>query len=325
MAELASTRLRMSDIAKRMNPDGSAASIAEVLENATPILGDAPMVEANGLNAHRSTRRAALPSVGWRRLNSGTIATKSVTDQVQDATALLEAWGEIDEKVAALNGNTAEWRMQEATAFLQAMAQEFEATFFYGNSGTDDKEFDGVATRYNTAGAQVLDAGSADTDNTSIYLIGWGVNTAHLIYPKGSTAGIQHVDHGKQVIESVNGVAGAKMSGYVDQYTLEVGFHVKDPRFIVRIGSIELSALAGSTPADLTRLLTKAVWRIPNLAMCSPVIYMNRSAGQYLDIQRQDKLESNFTYEVIDGKWTPKFRSIPIHIADEISDSETAV
>jgi hypothetical protein len=325
MAELASTRLRMSDIAKRLNPDGSAASIAEVLENATPILGDAPMVEANGLNAHRSTRRAALPSVGWRRMNAGTVSTKSVTDQVQDATALLEAWGEIDEAVAKLNGNTAEWRMQEATAFLQAMAQEFEATFFYGNAGTDDREFDGVATRYATPGAQVLDAGSADTDNTSIYLIGWGVNSAHLIYPKGSVAGIQHVDHGKQVIESVNGVAGAKMSGYVDQYTLEVGFHVKDPRFIVRIGSIELSALAGGSPADLTRLMTKAYWRIPSMAMCNPVFYMNRSAGQYLDIQRQDRVDGNFTFDTVDGVWTPRFRGVPIHVADEILDTETAV
>lgn len=325
MAELASTRLRMSDIAKRLNPDGSAASIAEVLENSTPILADAPMVEANGLNAHRSTRRAALPSVGWRRLNAGTVSTKSVVDQVQDATALLEAWGEIDEAVAKMNGNTAEWRMQEAVAFLQAMAQEFEATFFYGNAGTDEKEFDGVATRYNTAGAQVLDAGSSDTDNTSIYLMGWGAQTCHLIYPKGSVAGIQHVDHGKQVIESVNGVAGAKMSGYIDQYTLEVGFHVKDPRFIVRIGSIDISALAGATPADLTVLMTKAMYRIPNINACKPVFYMNRSAMQYLDIQRQDRVEGNFTFETVDGKWTPSFRGIPIHLADEISDAETAV
>ena len=325
MAELASTRLRMSDIAKRINPDGSAAPIAEVLQNATPILGDAPMVEANGLNAHRSTRRAALPSVGWRRMNAGTVSTKSVTDQVQDVTALLEAWGEIDEAVAKLNGNTAEWRMQEAMAFLQAMAQEFEATFFYGNAGTDEREFDGVATRYNAAGAQVLDAGSSDSDNTSIYLIGWGVNTAHLIYPKGSTAGIQHVDHGKQVIESVNGVAGAKMSGYVDQYTLEVGFHVKDPRFIVRIGSIELSALAGASPADLTRLMVKSLWRIPAMAMCKPVFYMNRSVGQYLDIQRLEKDNLDLTYAKVDGEWEPRFRNVPIHIADEILDTETAV
>jgi hypothetical protein len=325
MAELASTRLTMLDIAKRTNPDGSAASIAEVLSNATPILGDAPMVATNGMNAHRSTRRATLPSVGWRRLNAGTTSTKSVVEQVQDATAILEAWGEVDEKVASLNGNTAEWRMQEASSFLMAMAQEFESTFFYGNAGTDEREFDGVATRYASAGAQVLDAGSADTDNTSIYLIGWGVNTAHLIYPKGSVAGIQHRDHGLQVIEDVNGVAGAKMSGYVDQYTLEAGFHVKDPRFIVRIGSIELSALAGATPADLIKLLTKAVWRIPNLAACKPVLYMNRSAGQYMDIQRQDRIDGNFTYESVDGVWTPKFRGIPIHIADEISDAETAV
>lgn len=325
MAELASTRLTMLDIAKRTNPDGSAASIAEVLSNATPILGDAPMVATNGMNAHRSTRRATLPSVGWRRLNAGTTSTKSVVEQVQDATAILEAWGEVDEKVASLNGNTAEWRMQEASAFLMAMAQEFESTFFYGNAGTDEREFDGVATRYAAAGAQVLDAGSADTDNTSIYLIGWGVNTAHLIYPKGSVAGIQHRDHGLQVIEDVNGVAGAKMSGYVDQYTLEAGFHVKDPRFIVRIGSIELSALAGGSPADLIRFLTKAVWRIPSLSACKPVLYMNRSAGQYMDLQRQDRVDGNFTYESVDGVWTPKFRGIPIHIADEISDAETAV
>ena len=44
------------------------------------------------------------------------------------------------------------------------------------------REFDGVATRYATPGAQVLDAGSSDTDNTSIFLIGWGVNTCYLIY-----------------------------------------------------------------------------------------------------------------------------------------------
>jgi len=215
--------------------------------------------------------------------------------------------------------------MQEASAFLMAMAQEFENTFFYGNAGTDEREFDGVATRYSAAGAQVLDAGSADTDNTSIYLMGWGVNTCHLIYPKGSVAGIQHRDHGLQVIEDVNGVAGAKMSGYVDQYTLEAGLHIKDPRYVVRIGSIELSALAGATPADLIKFMTKAVWRIPSLAACKPVFYMNRSAGQYLDLQRQDRMDGNFTYENIDGVWTPKFRGIPIHVADEISDAETAV
>ncbi len=325
MAENAATRLTMADIAKRTNPDGSAESIAEVLENSTVILQDAPMVQTNGMNAHRSTRRAALPSVGWRRLNSGTTSTKSVAEQVQDATAILEAWGEVDERVASINGNTAEWRMQEATAFLQAMAQEFESTFFYGNAGTDEREFDGVATRYSAAGAQVLDAGSADTDNTSIYLIGWGVNTAHLIYPKGSVAGTQQRDHGLQVIEDVNGVAGAKMSGYVDQYSLEVGFHVRAPRYIVRIGSIELSALAGGSPADLIKLLIKAKWRIPMLSACTPKLYMNRSVGQYLEIQRLDGQDGNLNGITVDGEWRPAFQGIPIRIADEILDTESAV
>lgn len=325
MAELSSTRPTISDVAKRLDPDGSIAAIAEVLENSTVILQDAPMVQGNLPTGHRSTRRAALPNVGWRRYNAGTTSTKSVTEQVQDATAILEAWGEVDEKVASLNGNTAEWRLSESVAFIQAMAQEFESTFFYGNAGTDEREFDGVATRYSTPGAQVLDAGSSDTDNTSIYLIGWGEQTCHLIYPKGSTAGIQHRDHGLQIIEDVNGVAGAKMSGFVDQYTLEVGFHVKDPRYIVRLGSIELSALAGSSPADLLTFMTKMTWRLPSMNNCRPVFYMNRSAGQYLDIQRQDRMAGSFEYREVDGVWTPFFRQIPIHIADEIVNDETAV
>lgn len=324
MAALSTQRPTIADVAKRLNPDGSIANIAEVLEQMNPVLRDAPMVQGNLPTGHRSTRRVSLGTASWRGFNEGVVPVKSTTEQVQDNTAILERWHVVDKKVADLNGNTAEFRLSELRAALQDMSQEFEDTFFYGSAGTNENEFDGIITRYNTVGQQVLDAGSSDTDNTSIVLVGWG-DAVHLIYPKGSTAGISHRDWGLVDEQNVNGVTGAQMAAYKDQVTLEVGLHVKDPRYVVRTGSIELSALSGVSPADLIEFMTKMYWRIPNLAACRPIFYMNRSIAQYLDIQRQERMNGSFRYEEVDGIWTPMFRSIPIHITDALANDETAV
>lgn len=324
MAALSTQRPTIADVAKRLNPDGSIANIAEVLEQMNPVLRDAPMVMGNLPTGHRSTRRVSLGTASWRGFNEGVTPVKSTTEQVQDNTAILERWHVVDKKVADLNGNTAEFRLTELRAALQDISQEFEDTFFYGSAGTNENEFDGLATRYGTVGQQVLDAGSSDTDNASIFLVGWG-DAVHLIYPKGSQAGIQHVDWGLVDEQNVNGVSGAQMAAYKDQVSLEVGLHVKDPRYVVRTGSIELSALSGVSPAALIEFMTKMYWRIPNLAACRPVFYMNRSIAQYLDIQRQERMDGSFRYEEIDGIWTPMFRSIPIHITDALANDETAV
>ena len=324
MPALSVQRPTIADVAKRLNPDGSIARIAEVLEQLNPVLKDAPIVEGNLPTGHRSTRRTSLGTATWRGFNQGVTPVKSTTEQVQDNTAMLERWHQVDKKVADLNGNTADFRLSELTAALQDISQEFEDTFFYGNAGTNENEFDGLATRYASVGQQVLDAGSSDTDNASIFLVGWG-DAAHLIYPKGSQAGIFHKDHGETIIENTNGVAGALMAGYVDQVSLDVGLHIKDPRYVVRTGSIDISGLNGVSPADLIKFMTKMLWRIPNMAACRPVMYMNRSVAQYLDIQRQERMDGSLRYEEVDGIWTPMFRNVPIHITDALADDETAV
>jgi hypothetical protein len=324
MPALSTQRPTIADVAKRLDPDGSVAKIAEVLEQLNPVLADAPAVQGNLPTGHRSTRRTSLGAASWRGFNEGVTPVKSTTEQVQDVTAMLTRWHQVDKKVADLNGNTAEFRLSELTAALQDISQEFEDTFFYGNHGENENQFDGLARRYAVPNQQVLDAGSNDSDNASIFLVGWG-EPVHLIYPKGSTAGIQHVDHGLQIVENTNGVAGALMSGYVDEVTLDIGLHVKDPRYVVRTGSIDISVLAGTSPADLLTLMTKMIWRIPNMSACRPVFYMNRSIAQYLDIQRQSRMENSFRYEEVDGKWVPMFRNVPIHISDALANDETAV
>lgn len=331
MAELSNLRPTLVDVAKRLDPDGKIAAIAELLAQTNPILQDMVFKEGNLPTGHRSTARTTLPGVSWRRVNAGTTPTKSKTAQTEDQTAILDAWSEIDKKVADLNGNTAAWRLSEASAFIEAMNQEMVGTLFYGNSNTEEKEFTGFAPRYasSTTGVtkqNVLDAGGSGSDNTSIFLVVWGDN-CHGIYPKGSTAGLKHTDYGLQVIENAGGVSGALMEGYRDHYEWEMGLHIRDWRYVVRIGAIDVSDLGTGSEADLTKFMTKAVHRIPMLASGRAAFYCNRTVAQYLDIQRQAAVAGGgqLSYQVVDGIWTSMFRGIPIRTVDQIVENEATV
>jgi hypothetical protein len=90
-----------------------------------------------------------------------------------------------------LNGNTGEFRLSEDKAFIESMNQTQASTMFYGNPGTDPRQYLGLASRYGTiSGAgnaqNIIDAGGTSTNNTSIYLVGWGEETVFCTFPKGS-------------------------------------------------------------------------------------------------------------------------------------------
>ena len=115
----------------------------------------------------------------------------------------LKAYSECDKRLADLNGNTAAFRASESVAQLEGMAQEFADTLFYGNVSTAPEEFKGLANYYNAISAttsnigyNVLSAGGANDDNTSIWLIGWSPRTVFGVYPKASTAGLKFEDKG---------------------------------------------------------------------------------------------------------------------------------
>lgn len=223
MATLGANNATLADVAKRTDPDGSTADIVELLMQTNEVLTDMQWKEGNLTTGHRTTVRTGLPTVAWRLLNDGVQPSKSTTAQIDEACGKLEAWSEVDVAVANLNGNTAEFRLSEATAFIEAMNQEFSSTLFYGNSSTAPEEFTGLSIRYSdpsaTNGSNVIDAGGGGNDNMSIWLISWGMQTIHGIFPKGSTAGLQHHDHGEQTIETVGGsAAGKRMRAYQDQW-----------------------------------------------------------------------------------------------------------
>lgn len=336
MSTTGATVLTLLDWAKRQDPDGKTADVVDLLSQENGVLDDMLFKEGNLPTGHQTSVRTGLPSVFWRLLNQGVTPSKSTSAQITEGLGMLEAWSEVDKDLAELNGNVNSFRMSEAKAFLEAMAQEFAQTVFYGNSSLAPEEFNGFAIRYSSLSAanaqNILNGAGAGSDNSSIWLVCWGDNSVHGIFPKGSKAGIFHEDLGLQTVTSTAGIGGDKMRAYQEHWQWKGGLSVKDWRFAVRIANLDISDLAAKTSAaDLIELMIKATHRLPTSGLSSTsgkkVFYMNRSVFQYLDIQRRDDVVAGggLVYKDVDGMSVPTFRGIPIRICDALVETESVV
>ncbi len=331
MAGLGSNALTLADWAKRVDPDGKTPMIVELLSQTNEILSDMLWVEGNLPTGHRTSVRTGLPTVAWKLLNQGVQPSKSTTAQIDEACGIMEAWSEIDKDLAELNGNTASFRLSEAQAFIEAMNQEMAQTLFYGNASISPEEFTGLSIRYSSLSAvnaqNIVSGGGTGSDQSSIWLICWGANSIHGIFPKGSKAGLQHEDHGLVTVETTAGIAGTRLRAYQDQWQWKCGVAVKDWRYAVRVANVDIGALvANSSPADIINLMIKAIHRLPSMNMGKCAFYMNRSVMQYLDIQRRDDVVTGgMRYDEVDGKLIPSFRGIPIRKSDALLETEAQV
>ena len=329
MATLSANNPTLIDVASRLDPNLNIDKIVELLAATNPVLNDMTFMEGNLPTGHKTTVRTGLPGVTWRKLYGGVQPSKSTTAQVTDSCGMLEAYAEVDKALADLNGNAAAFRLSEDKAFIEAMSQEMAQTLFYGNESTEPEAFTGFAPRFNSLSAQnadnIVDAGGTSTDNTSIWLVVWGPNTCHGIYPKGSTGGVQMRDLGEVTVENVDGASG-RAQMYRSHYRWDCGLTVRDWRYIVRIANIDVSDL--TTLANTKNLITwmiQAAERIPSFGAGRAAFYCNRNIREKLRLGILEKISTNLTFETVAGKRVMMFDEIPVVRTDAILSTEAAV
>lgn len=334
------------DFAKSIDPDGNTATVVELLNQSNEVLTDMKVIEGNLPTGHLTTVRTGLPAVVWRRLYKGVPAGKSQRAQVTDTCGMLEARSEVDCAVADLNGNTPEFRLSEAQAFLEAMNQAMTQTLFYGDVTVNPERFTGLSPRYSSLsagnGGNIIDAGGSGSDNTSMWLIVWGENTVAGIFPKGSKAGLTHQDLGEIDVFD-DATPPARYRGYADHWVWKFGITLRDWRFAVRIANIDISDLVGQTGTQATtaatwlpKLMVKAMARIPNMGMGTAVFYGNRTVKEMLSIMAMDKTVNVLSIQeginqfgtvspgsVANGRLA--LLGVPIRTVDSILSAETRV
>lgn len=323
MAILAANKFTLADWAKRVDPDGKTAKVVEQLSQTNEILLDAVFLEGNLPTGHRTTVRTGLPSAAWRKLNYGIQPSKSTTKQVDDTCGMLETYFEVDKDLADLNGNTKEFRISEGRANIEAMNQELASTIFYGDTDLNPERFLGFTPRYydlsGETGSSIIDAGGSSDTCTSIWLVGWGENSVHMTFPKGTKAGIIHQDLGEVTLEDEN---GGRYQGYRDHWQWKAGLVVRDHRYVVRIANIDTANL----PTDLPDMMVEALNILPNPGMCSTSFYMNRAVKTKLDILAMNKSNSFVQVDSdVFGRPQTAFQGSPIRRCDAIINTESAV
>lgn len=346
MPVIGATALTLADWAKRVDDNYKIATIIELLSQTNEILDDMLYVQGNLPTGHRTTVRTGLPAATWRLLNYGVPNGKSTTAQITDSCGNLETYSVVDKDIADLNGNTPEFRFSEVKAFLEGMNQQVADAIFYGNTSVTPERFMGLAPRYNTvlpANAQtannVIDVGGTGSTNTSLWIITWGSETIHGIFPKGKMSGLQHRDMGEWPVQDVN---GNTYQAYRDHFKWECGLTVRDWRFAVRLCNIDVTALSGGTPPDLIRALIRGLYKLPvtssmatavqksdtpsvSDSMGRTAIYCNRTLRTWLDIQAVDKKNVLLDISEYHGKVITTFRGVPIRTCDAILNNESRV
>lgn len=337
MATIVGTRnLTLSDISRRLDPNGKVDKIVELLNQDHEILDDATFMACNDGTNHKHTVRTGLPAPTWRRLYGGVLSGKSATAQVKDSCGMLEALTKVDIDVVDKSGDPAGVLLSEQMPQLEGIRQAVEQTLFYGDTTTYPDRFLGLDKRYGqVAGTDetlstfnVLNGGgvSGQTDCTSIWLVGWGENTCSMIYPQGSAGGLRVESLGKQL--TVADDSSGDFQAYVTKYKWDLGLALRDWRAVGRIANIDVGNLeAESSAADIIKLMIKLEERVMHyggLGGAKFAWYMHPRVRTMLRIQALTKAQYSLTFENYEGRKVLAFGGTPIRASRQILLTETA-
>ncbi len=304
--------------------------LLELLNETNDVVTDIPWMEANQSDGHKTRMRTGLPTVYYRRLYKGTPLSKSQWSQVKEPTSMLEARQELDVKEIQLYGDRAKsFRLSEGKAFMESMRQKVARTLFYGAADENPDEFNGLSLRYSDVNNKhVINAGGSNANaETSMWLIAWGSDTVHGIYPKGSKGGISHKDLGEYTTTDADGL---KFEVCGDLYSWDCGLAVRDWRAVARICNIPVANLMkrkGETGwIDLQKYTLMAKNALPAALRNKAIWYCNSDVLTALELQAGDSGNVHLRYgEYFGLKEVPVLHGRPVRQCDALKSDEPVV
>lgn len=332
MATIGGTAVTLLDILKQEDREGKIAPLFNVLKQNNGMFDDMRFTPCNSGDKHETTIVTGLPSGTWASFNEGIQPSKGSTAQVTVQTGYLASVSAVDKRLADRNGNARAVRTRMASMHLEGLSQQITTAMIYEDERTNPKRITGIQAHYasvSTATAasaeNVIDGGGTQSDNCSIYLLGWGDNGIVVPYPVGFTAGLKHTDEGEVDVVDATGITAGTYRAYRDRFEFQGGVAVQNWTTSGRICNIDTSNLdAESSNADLVKLMIRLSERVQRGGV-THAWYMNRKARAWLRIQKLTKAAGQITYEMVEGKEVMFFDGIPVRVTDALLNSESRV
>ena len=296
--------------------------VLELMNQTNDILSDIPWMESNMSDKHKTRVRTGLPEVQFKRMYKGVKPGKSQWQEVDETCAMTASRCILDLKEVELYGDRARaFRLSEGKAHLEALRQKAASLLFYGNRAKSSDEFIGFAQRLSSLGnPHVIDAKGSGSETTSMYLVCWGSDTCHGIYPKGSRAGVDKKDLGVFMAADED---GNQFQAVGDDYMWDLGLALRDWRAVVRIANIPVATI---DEVDLQSLTIEAKNKLPEFMRQKAVWYCNQDVLTAIEKQAISKANVHLTYgEYFGSQAVPALHGRPIHQCDAILSTETAL
>lgn len=339
MAVLGVDLLTLSDAKKLL--EVSIADVAEVMRKATPIIDDIPYKEMNKGVKHVVHLRSDLPEVYYRKANQAIPASKTTIEEREFVAAHFESKCQMDEAVAAYGGTDriGANRWNQAEGHIQANAHELADLIVYGSDEQAAHKCPGIMDILSTldpaepVSHQIVDAGGEGSDNASILFISWGDKKVYGIFEKGTQAGLKRVDRSPgetrvQITGPLVGGGTGQYWGYEENFMVDHGLCVEDYRALSRVANIDVSDLDTLDAADLLKLMTRALYRIPPMyRQQKGKCYMNSTLVAFLDEQALAKVGAGggLTYMNYQGEQVLSFRGWVIREMENMLNTEEQV
>jgi len=326
--------LTLADLNSRLKEGKMTAEsdIVEILNQRNEVLDDIMFKEGNLTTGHKFKVRAELPEPIWRKLYQGIPNSKSKVKTVTETCGMLTAKSSVDVDEVKLSDDPQAYRRNEDKAFIEGFGQKVARSLFYEDQKIHPEAITGLTPRFNSLSGekfeQIIPAGGNSTDNASIWLVGWGENGAFCIFPKGSKAGLEQEDLGKQQVDDGT---GATYSAYQTEFKWNLGLAVRNYKNIVRIANIDMSDLktagsANDTSAKIENLMIEALDQIQTPSSVKLAFYMPKKIKTMLTIRVLNKANTFLKVEdYLNRQNVLKFMGVPIRIVDQLVDTESVV
>lgn len=309
-------RYTLAEYAQVAGLKGTQLEVIHTIEDTEPLFASAPLIQCNSGQVNKTAVITKYPVGQTRGYNMGVTAEKTASKVVQDDTCMIETYNEIDVEIIRQNGDSATWRANQDKAFVRGLAHSTAERIFNASKKRDPFEFDGLGVRYGKIdGEHVIDASTAsgaaltDTEYADVWLVNWGSNTVHLIYPEGGVAGLH-----QEFERNVDARDPKNRLFKVDRtwYKWYMGLAVPDPAQVVRIANVPVNkALSGDY--DLITALTLATEGLPGDVLPGCGIYMNQKLRSALRLQITAKPNVNLTFDDVAGKKVLNWDGIAVH------------
>lgn len=340
MSAVGGNTLTLLDHAKLKDPTGKIARVANVLSQMNDWNEMMHWQESNKDTCEQITIQTGIPTVYTVKIGYGTAASKPTTAQIQEGFTICETRNEIYRHLA-IGENLAEFRATQDRPAMEALKQKAAQLVIYGNASSDSTTINGLAARYSSTsaanGANVISCNGAGSTQTSMYLVCSHADGVYMAYPKGTQAGIEHLDLGLVTDQNAGG-SNLRAEMWSSVFNWRFGLVVKDWRDCVRICNIDVADdVPGLTnaqaPTSFNNVLHGVLKAIPRIngPMGRRFLLMNRTTyGLFLRLAAEKSSNAVTFQEAASqfgqpGTMRLTIYGIPALICDQIINTETAV